>query len=415
MMININIDSVSSLIGSVIILTFAINFFTSYLYVKKEPLNLVLALSTFSFFLYLSGYAIYSSSTDPRSVLFWTRICYSAGVLIVYTSFLFSSSIINNFSKRINRFLLVFVAIFLVFVFLPTDLLFTKELSQVKTHSSVIKGPLFLYFLLVIYLLDFLLIIRFIIGLFKNRNQLYYLAPILAGLVFWFLEALYDGIFGAILSMANMKLSLGPIFMTFCLAVYSGRYAEKKSKELIQIKEENRIIYNNMIYDSLSTLYTRQYFIEAMEQRIAFKTREEVNDSILFIDVDNFKNVNDELGHKVGDLLIKYIGDTLRKYSRKSDICARFGGDEFVMLLENSNGDESVRIAENISQGFTLGLPDLLNNWSGCSGVSFSIGIIGSKHWTSDSEDIIHKADLAMYKAKRHGKNSICCYSASDT
>jgi diguanylate cyclase len=104
---------------------------------------------------------------------------------------------------------------------------------------------------------------------------------------------------------------------------------------LIRIKKENKQIYNSLIYDKLSTLYSRQYFLEILEQRIELGSREEIFDCIMFFDVDNFKSVNDELGHNYGDNLISYVGETLHNYSRKTDICARYGGDEFLILLEN--------------------------------------------------------------------------------
>jgi hypothetical protein len=99
------------------------------------------------------------------------------------------------------------------------DLLFTGVLNPLKTHSSVIKGPLFPYLLAIILFTDLALILRFIYGLFQNKENRYLLTPILIGLILWFFEAIFDAVFGAVLGLVNMKFSLGPIFMTFSIAL----------------------------------------------------------------------------------------------------------------------------------------------------------------------------------------------------
>ena len=411
MNININLDSISSAVGTISTLTFAIYYFTSYLIVKKERLHLIIALSMFSFFIYLGGYSIYSSSKQPDIVLFWTRICYAGGASIAYTTLLLSSEILHKYSKILRRIIFAVVIILIVMIFLPIDFIFTETLNPSKTHSSVIKGPFFPYLLAIVLLTDFLLILRLIHGLYQKKENLYLLAPILFGLVFWFLEAIFDAVFGAVLGLVNMKFSLGPIIMTFSLALYSGRFAEQRNSELIRIKKENRQIYNSLIYDKLSTLYSREYFLEILEQRIALTTREEITDCVMFFDVDNFKTVNDELGHNYGDNLISYIGETLRKYSRKSDICARYGGDEFLILLENCDLKDAQKIADTILKEFNHGLPEVLDQWKSCKEITFSIGIVSSKSWVQDPKETIRKADLAMYASKRSDRNTISVYT----
>ncbi len=410
-MIIINIDSLSSIVGSILILTFAVYYLISYLIIRKERLHYVISATLFCFFVYLMSYALYSSSSDPGTVLFWTRLCYAAGAVIIYASYLLSSQIISKESPPLRTILIVLVTLLLIAIYYPSDLLFTRELNPIKTHSSVIKGPLFPALLTVIYLADLFLFVRFIRELFRSGVSMYLINPILYGLIFLFGEALFDGIFGAILSISTMKLSLGPIIITISLAIYSGRFLGMKDEELSRIKEENRKIYKNMIYDELSGLYSRQYFLEALDQRSAFIEREETEDCLLFMDVDKFKSVNDELGHSYGDRLISYVGKTLNRHSRKNDLCARYGGDEFLILLENCGLEDARRIARTIQKRLSSGLNRTLGHWEGYKGISFSIGIISSRCWTGDPADIIHHADLAMYEAKRQKKNSIVIYT----
>lgn len=411
MIININIDSISSSIGAIITLTFAVYYFTSYLIVKKELLYLVIALSMFSFFIYLSGYSLYASANKPDTVLFWTRICYAGGAFIIYSSFLLSSEIIHKTSKTLSRATLVLVIFLMILIFLPVDFIFTQNLNPDKTHSSVLKGPLFPYLLATILLADFLLIIRFVRGLFQNKEEMHLLMPILFGLVFWFLEALFDGVFGAVLGLVNMKLSLGPIIMTFCLALYSGRFAELQNSELIRVKKEKEKIYHNLIYDKLSALYSREYFTEILEHRIVLAQREAVCDCVLFFDVDYFKTVNDELGHSYGDDLIAYLGQNLKQHSRKSDVCARYGGDEFLVLFENCDLENAQKRAKEIQNQFNQGIYEVLGQWEGSKKVSLSIGIVYSASWGLDPQETIRRADLAMYEAKQSGRNAVVAYT----
>lgn len=409
----INIDSISNIVGSIIALTFSFFFFISYLIVNRERFNRTVSIFMFSYFILLVAYSIYSSGHDPDFVLLWTKVFYASGVVLIFTVFLLSSEIINRDSFLLKTGILILVAFLLIMIFLQTELFFTGKLNPVKTHSSVIKGPFFPYLLAIIFIADFLLLIRMFYRLFQMRDQLYLTYPILIGLLFWFLEAVFVGIFGSILSLINIRFTLGSIVISFSLSIYSGRRSELKHHELIRIKEENRQIHNSLIYDALSTLYSRQYFTEALEQRVAFNSRQKVFDSLMFIDVDNFKSVNDQLGHHYGDNLISYVGEILRHYSRKSDICARYGGDEFLILLENCNSDDAYSIAENIGVEFKKGLTDVLNHWKGCSHISLSIGIVSSHYWTNNTSEIIKKADLAMYKSKQQGRDSVVLYTES--
>jgi diguanylate cyclase (GGDEF)-like protein len=120
--------------------------------------------------------------------------------------------------------------------------------------------------------------------------------------------------------------------------------------------------------------------------------------------LDRFKAVNDELGHEIGDLLLKQVAQRIRASVRESDLVARLGGDEFVVLIEDlANSTEVWRIAQNIRDA--LGGDYLLN---GCTvTISSSIGI---SSFPADGEELsvlLNTADLAMYKAKGDGRNLI--------
>ncbi len=155
-------------------------------------------------------------------------------------------------------------------------------------------------------------------------------------------------------------------------------------------------------HDALTGLPNRAFFLERLNSALTkVHSLNGYKASILFIDLDRFKYVNDSLGHLVGDQLLKDISMRLADCMRPSDIVARLGGDEFTILVEGSYDiNEVVRIAERIQQKFNMPF-DLLGHEVYSSA---SIGILHASDKHGSSEDMMRDADTAMYQAKRAGK-----------
>jgi diguanylate cyclase (GGDEF)-like protein/PAS domain S-box-containing protein len=158
------------------------------------------------------------------------------------------------------------------------------------------------------------------------------------------------------------------------------------------------------LHDALTGLPNRALVLDRAERMLAAARRNHGSASLLFIDLDNFKEVNDGFGHAVGDELLAAVATRLRRVTRDSDTVARLGGDEFVVLVENGTlADTSELLAERVQDvlrpPFTLGGREYL--------VSASIGIATTSDGTA--ENLLQEADVAMYKAKSSGKN--CCVS----
>jgi diguanylate cyclase (GGDEF)-like protein/PAS domain S-box-containing protein len=156
-------------------------------------------------------------------------------------------------------------------------------------------------------------------------------------------------------------------------------------------------------HDALTTLPNRALFMvrlnEALQKR---NTNADYRVSILFIDLDRFKIVNDSLGHQVGDALLIEIAKRLLDCMRPDDIVGRLGGDEFTILIEGSFADDEVlQIAERINKKFAL--PFHLDSHEVYS--SASIGILHASEKHVKPEDLMRDADIAMYQAKRGGKS----------
>jgi diguanylate cyclase (GGDEF)-like protein/PAS domain S-box-containing protein len=155
-------------------------------------------------------------------------------------------------------------------------------------------------------------------------------------------------------------------------------------------------------HDSLTGLPNRALFMGKLSDALAnIRKNAESRVSVLFVDVDRFKNVNDSLGHVIGDQLLVKISERLTECLRPSDIVARLGGDEFMILVEGKyEVRETVAIAERIQHKFSL--PFMLDGNEIYSSASIGILHASEKHLTS--EDMMRDADTAMYQAKRGGK-----------
>lgn len=171
-------------------------------------------------------------------------------------------------------------------------------------------------------------------------------------------------------------------------------------------KAENRL-HQFAFYDSVTHLPNRHFFKEKLEAAVNAALRYNNHCSVMLIDLDDFKNVNDTLGHHVGDDLLRAVAQRLNQDLRQGDVLCRIGGDEFAMILQNTSSTEQVEfVAERIIK--KLSLPFML------AGKEIFIGAsIGASFCPNDTTDIptlLRYADHAMYNAKNHGKNHCLIY-----
>ncbi len=154
--------------------------------------------------------------------------------------------------------------------------------------------------------------------------------------------------------------------------------------------------------DPLTGLANRRRFMEQLDHAIAVSKRKQRQAALLFMDLDNFKAVNDQYGHAVGDRLLERVAQLLRRCVRASDTIARLGGDEFAILLEEIDGPAgAVNVAEKVLSLFVRGM-----NFDGhVHGTGTSIGITVLPQDSDDPEQLLLNADLAMYRAKEAGGN----------
>ncbi len=168
------------------------------------------------------------------------------------------------------------------------------------------------------------------------------------------------------------------------------------------VKESQRRVEFLATHDELTSLPNRALFLDRVRQAIARTARNEATFAVLFIDLDNFKVVNDSLGHAAGDDLLMEIARRMRECVRGSDTVARFGGDEFAMLLEDATVEDAELTARRIAEAMQRS--HLIGRQSVYPGAS--IGICLYPNDGQDAETLLKNADSAMYQAKDGGKGT---------
>lgn len=171
--------------------------------------------------------------------------------------------------------------------------------------------------------------------------------------------------------------------------------------DISERKELEKVVYYQAHYDPLTNLPNRRFLHNKLSKLIENQTQHKV--AVLFMDLDNFKEINDNLGHEIGDKLLKMTADRLKSGVREVDFVCRYGGDEFILMLENIQSNIEVEErAERIIEAFQEPFQFDGFSWK----ISGSIGISIFPDDGADLAALIQKADNAMYQIKRTGKNN---------
>lgn len=168
----------------------------------------------------------------------------------------------------------------------------------------------------------------------------------------------------------------------------------------------NKSLQNMVIRDGLTGLYNHSHFKEAMEIELVRSKRYQREFSVLFMDLDNFKDYNDAHGHPTGDQLLKTLAKLIGERLRKSDILARYGGEEFTAILPELSKGEAIRVAEGIRRE-VQNFPFPGREFQPGGRVSITIGIAAFPEDGETANELIHNADQALYRGKNNGRNCI--------
>ena len=181
--------------------------------------------------------------------------------------------------------------------------------------------------------------------------------------------------------------------------------------QLSRLKNENSKLHQLSIVDDLTGLYNRRYFAERLEEEISRADRYNYKLACLMIDIDYFKNINDQYGHLIGDIILKDLAEVIRSSIRVVDVAARFGGEEFVVLLPQTDLQGGLFTAEKIrskteSHPFRSARDISLT-------VSAGISCYEQNH--PGALSLLDQADQALYEAKEMGRNTSQIYTGTNT
>jgi len=200
------------------------------------------------------------------------------------------------------------------------------------------------------------------------------------------------------------------------LAITPVRNAQGAIQHFVAIKQDiserranEEKIRQLAFYDALTQLPNRRLLLDRLQQALAACGRNHRAGALLFIDLDNFKGLNDTLGHDVGDLLLIQVAQRLVECVREGDTVSRLGGDEFVVMLEDLSGslEDAAHQVEGVAEKILAALnrPYTLNGNEQRSTPSIGITLFDATHDSID--DLLKRADLAMYQAKEAGRNTL--------
>ncbi len=178
--------------------------------------------------------------------------------------------------------------------------------------------------------------------------------------------------------------------------------SKRFNRERMHYEDELRLLANT---DSLTGVSNRRHFMKILETEFQRSKRYRQNFSIILIDLDNFKVINDSYGHLAGDDVLRLVSLTFSSHLRKTDICGRYGGEEFIFLLPSADMDAGSHVAEKLRsavESHKIPIDKVFMDITISAGVSVYDGT-----GDENTDSIIFRADKALYEAKRSGKNRV--------
>jgi diguanylate cyclase (GGDEF)-like protein len=174
-------------------------------------------------------------------------------------------------------------------------------------------------------------------------------------------------------------------------------------KTHITLKQQHDQLVRMATRDQLTGLYNRHFLSDILEKKVSESKRHNKVLSVVIVDIDHFKNVNDTFGHLMGDIILKAVAKIMESSARKEDVAARFGGEEFIIVLDNCTADDALVKAEKLRSEIEALHPEGIL-------VTASFGVAQLQPDMQRYEDLLKNADTALYIAKEEGRNRVVLY-----
>ncbi|MDB2562462.1 GGDEF domain-containing protein [Sulfurimonas sp.] len=348
-------------------------FSTSIKEIRQKQMLYLLVITAFFYIVYIGvDYLILQS---PQ--LFYAIFLHSL------ITFFLSASTLLLLSDKLNH-----LTKYIVVVSILTAAIGSLMLTKVGIFYYIVE--VYVIMVWVFTLIGFKFLEAFIVNVFIISTQI--------GLI-----SLYE-----ILPYEELIIHIFILFASFTMGLVGGYimefYARFNFENELDIEEMQKELRKQANNDYLTNLYNRRYFNEIAQSFMKIAKRENTSMSLIMIDIDDFKNINDTYGHTIGDQVIKLLASLLKSHTRESDIASRFGGEEFVILLPSTSEKGALKIAENLRSVVASQNVKISND----KYIKFTISLgLSSMKNNEDNliSDILNRADKALYEAKENGKN----------
>ena len=233
---------------------------------------------------------------------------------------------------------------------------------------------------------------------------LFYLIPVL--FVTWYEGALWGLVFtlGAMaLRMAvelDQQVPSTTVFVSLLNQLSFAVVSGIAMSAFIYVRRTQRQLVDLAMHDPLTHALNARSFSERLGQELERNRRYNRPLAVLYLDLDDFKAVNDTHGHQTGDAVLRLVADAIRRVVRQADLVGRLGGDEFAVLMPETDGAEADAVGRRL-------VTELARAFRGSPTVTASIGVVSCTLTRAESDDVLRSADQAMYEAKRSGKNRV--------
>ncbi len=228
-------------------------------------------------------------------------------------------------------------------------------------------------------------------------------------------------VYGRITSIgaANAIAFKSLITTVLALVISQGNYYSRKRLEeyKMSLEEANDQLKEQALRDSLTRLYNNRYMFELLTRETERFERSDGALSLIMLDIDDFKHVNDTYGHLFGDEVIRRVSSALMDSTRESDVIGRYGGEEFIVILKDTSTEKAVEIAERIRKTISDLEFDKAIKITASFGVSTLKDFMSTGHYEKDATkernhgedaaELVNIADMNLYKAKHRGKNCV--------
>ncbi|MBF0469360.1 MAG: GGDEF domain-containing protein [Desulfamplus sp.] len=192
-----------------------------------------------------------------------------------------------------------------------------------------------------------------------------------------------------------------------CIAIHDMTDVVASQQKIMEINDINKTLEHMTNHDALTAIYNREYVEKQIEYEFSKAKRYGSLFSLILFDIDKFKIVNDSFGHLAGDEVLKNTSLTIKSQLRSSDVFGRYGGEEFLMLLPETNLENTAFLAQRIRQSIER-MTTVYNNTE--IKITISLGVVQFRPDIKNYLQIVHEADIALYHSKQNGRNAVTQY-----